>query len=293
MTKSDLSVEGVDWRWVLIYLGLTMTPHDKVVHKLTGVLPRRTYKAGKKPSRRPTILTASLDQHEERWWYPVAPGKLTIQQKKHLLGCVTEQLTRLVFRTHFYEWEGTLYRQVKGGPIGLRASGPIGRILMDFWAQEIKKLSTHCQELHEVNPVSFEPVKIHLLHKYVDDCLAVLDEVRLGVRWCKVRKTMLWSRSCEEEDKEAKVNSKVNTMKQFSLMASDILSCLRFTYDCPVLATGDGMPVLDTEMWIQTEQRDQGIPEQIMPKAEQKVKLGTLKKVVVYKFFKKPMADTT
>ena len=69
--------------------------------------------------------------------------------------------------------------------------------------------------------------------------------------------------------------------------------CLNFTYDCPELASGDGMPVLDTEMWIQTEQRDQGIPEQILPKYKQNVKPGQLKKVVVYKFFKKPMADTT
>ena len=67
ITESDLKVDGVDWRWVLIYLGLTMTPHDKVDQKLTGTLPRRICKAGKKPGKRPTILTANLDQHEERW----------------------------------------------------------------------------------------------------------------------------------------------------------------------------------------------------------------------------------
>ena len=136
VTESQLRVDGVDWRWVLIYLSLTMTPHDKVDQRLTGVLPRRIHKPGRK-AKKPTILTASLDQHEERWWYPISPGSLTEGQRKHLLGCVMEQMTRQVLRTHFYEWEGVIYRQMRGGPIGLRASGPLGRILMDFWALSI------------------------------------------------------------------------------------------------------------------------------------------------------------
>ena len=104
---------------------------------------------------------------------------------------------------------------------------------MDYWAEEIKKLSTECQEINGVNPVIFEPVNLHMLHKYVDDCLAELDVMRLGVRWCKVKKVMLWSQECEDEDKETKVDTRINTMRQFSLMASDILSCLKFTFDCP------------------------------------------------------------
>ena len=112
-------------------------------------------------------------------------------------------------------------------------------------------------------------MNIHLLHKYVDDCLAVLDVMRLGVRWYKFKKVMLWSQECEDEDKETNADARINTMRQFSLMASDILSCLKFTFDCPEMTDGDGMPVLETEMWIGREQREQGLPEAILKKDKQ------------------------
>ena len=133
--ESPLKLEGVDWRWILIYIKLMLGPGEIVDNKLQGILPRRVVNKNKPP----TIKTVELDQFKERWWYPTKVDKLTEEQKRLLIGCVLEQLTKLVFRTHYYEWEGTLYRQKFGGPIGLRASGPIGRILMDFWANKILK----------------------------------------------------------------------------------------------------------------------------------------------------------
>ena len=53
------------------------------------------------------------------------------------------------------------------------------------------------------------------------------------------------------------------------------------------------MPVVDTEMWIGCEQRDQGLPEAILPKIKQKTKMGTFKNAISFKFYTKPMTYTT
>ena len=116
-----------------------------------------------------------------------APYKLEESQKRLLLGCLVEQLVRLVFSRHFYKWEGEIYRQISGGPIGLRASGVVGHILMDFWVKVIKKKSAESQIQHSKNPEIYESLKIHTLWKYVDDCVCILGKLRLGTRYVNGR----------------------------------------------------------------------------------------------------------
>ena len=85
--NSELKFDGIDWRWVLVYLKLTMSPLDKVENKVTGILPRELKKQGAPPS----MLIVEVDQTKERWWYPVSPDSLNQDQKKQLLGLVMEQ----------------------------------------------------------------------------------------------------------------------------------------------------------------------------------------------------------
>ena len=56
------------------------------------------------------------DEKREHWWYPVDPNKLTKEQQKKVQAGVIQQMVKVIFQTHFYEWEGRLYRQILGGP---------------------------------------------------------------------------------------------------------------------------------------------------------------------------------
>ena len=190
-------------------------------------------------------------------------------------------MIKLVFRTHFYEWEGTLYRQTSGGPIGLRASGLIGEILMDFWAEKVLEAASVCNEKHEENPVRFEPLRIHLLHKYVDDCFVAKQPLKLGTRWSGVDQAMVWNLETELEDRDNNVSKEANSMEQFAKMASQMLGCLNFTYDVPQNNPNNRMPVLDTEIWIGQEQREIGIPPEILENNQISAKPGKLKNVTV------------
>ena len=90
---SELNIEGIDYRWGLIYLALTATPREKVDLRLQGILPRKLSKSGKKP----TILTVEKDETVERWWYPVSPNKLTPEAKKKVQAGIIQQMIKVVF----------------------------------------------------------------------------------------------------------------------------------------------------------------------------------------------------
>ena len=284
----------MDYRWAIIYLKLTMTPSDIVDAELQGLLPRRVRNQGRKP----TILSYETDEVKEgkprkdRWWFPKPPKLFTNEEKKSVTGCVIEQLVRLVFGTHFYMWDGEVYHQQKGAPMGLRSSCPASRAVMDFWIEEVRKLEEKMASLNTINPIRYEKLETYLIKKYVDDVMTALETMKKGVRWDQVHQIMVWSSEHQMEDKDR--SEQEVTMRAFSDMASGILKCLNFTWDLPELNNSGKMPVLDTMMWKEKHQRTWGVPQPL-------VELGTslpqhtgqVKQIIMYEFYRKPMATKT
>ena len=64
----------------------------------------------------------------------------------------------------------------------------------------------------------------------MDNIAKALDRMRHGVRWCPVRKVMLWSLDWETEDRDSQLDPEVMTMREVSKMASSIIKALKFTY---------------------------------------------------------------
>ena len=81
---------------------LTMTNSKKVGAKIQPILPRR--KTNK--NRPPSILTVTTDEKVERWWFPTPVKQLSEEGKILVVGCITQQLVKLVFDNHYYYWEG-------------------------------------------------------------------------------------------------------------------------------------------------------------------------------------------
>ena len=150
------------------------------------------------------------------------------------------------------------------------------------------------QTVVKINPVIFEPLVTYLISKYVDNVLTALETMKLGVRWCGQSKCFIWSKENEDLDRSINQSSEVNTMTEFSKMASSILKCLEFTQDSPASNSDGRMPVLDTSMWVDWQTRELGIPEEIIPSdIKLPVKSGQLKKVVMYRFYRKTIANKT
>ena len=75
-------------------------------------------------------------------------------------------------------------------------------------------------------------------------------------------------------------------------MASQIFTCLNFTNDHPGANKGGRMPCLDLEVWMDTEQREEGVPKQLLEQ-NPLCKTGKLKRIILYSFYRKPMSNDT
>ena len=59
-------------------------------------------------------------------WEPVSK-----EERKYTLGKVLEILVSTIFAKHIYLYKNELYKQLKGGAIGLRPTGIVARIVID------------------------------------------------------------------------------------------------------------------------------------------------------------------
>ena len=280
--KSPMKFSNINWRWALIYLALTLSAHERVEQKLQQVMPKRLVPKNSPP----TVLTAEVDEKRERWHYPTPPEKLDDQQKRKIMGAVIGKMVEIVFSTHYYEWNGKIYVQTGGCPTGLRPSGPVSRVLTEDWRDEMLELAEKMTSLAIINPVLFSPLTFHLLKKYVDDTISASNKLKEGVFWDPSTKCMMWN---HEKAKSDNRDIESRTMEEIGTMASSIHGCLNFTWDSPSRNKCGKMPVLDTQLWLGEESREARVHPEINNVAT-KTRIGNLKNVVLFMFFKKPMA---
>ena len=81
--------------------------------------------------------TTSLDSK----FLPIR-SDITDSMKRRLLAKVVKVGVRKVVQNHVYMWKGDYWLQGLGVPTGLRLSGIIGRVTMDFWKVEMARLMT-------------------------------------------------------------------------------------------------------------------------------------------------------
>ena len=87
------------------------------------------------------------------------------EDKKLIMGCITQQLVSLVFGTHYYMWDGTIYKQTEGCPMGVDGSSPIARVVMDEWVRLVRETEEKSKILNTLNPTVYEPLETYLLSK--------------------------------------------------------------------------------------------------------------------------------
>ena len=112
--------------------------------------------------------------------FPKSFKDYTAEDKRQIIGLLTEIMVRSTFDNHFYKWKGEILRQTSGGAIGLRATGTCSKIVMDKWMELFSELL--------VNNV----IEVYLLKKYVDDVLLVCSNVILGSYWSSDDKEIIF-----------------------------------------------------------------------------------------------------
>ena len=158
-------------------------------------------------------------------------NKYSDVEKKSILGKVVEIAVRTTFQTHFYQWGGKIYRQQRGGPIGLKASGTVAGVAMEVWIREFKRILVAAG------------VEVHLLSKYVDDVLIILGGLAKGSRWSQGK--VIQTEETTNEDAEKDIQEV--TLQVLKTAANSVTPYLKFTGE---VAQGErAIAVLDTTVW--------------------------------------------
>ena len=84
---------------------------------------------------------------------PHPPESLTDEDRKLLYACMCEIITREIFQSHFYEWNGEIYLQMSGCPMGYRTSSPIRRLLTDDTIEYIREIEDISHTLNTLDPI--------------------------------------------------------------------------------------------------------------------------------------------
>ena len=149
-----------------------------------------------------------------------------------------------VFSNHCFKFRGRIYRQSRGGAIGLRLTSVVARIVMDTWA---------CKFLFKLDTAG---MRIFAFMKYVDDVNVVMRRLKAGFRWTGEK--LAWTKECQEEQRASGESEERLTMTRVLEAAESIYPWLKFTMDLAEDHGARTVPMLDLQVWTEPMKSRQG-----------------------------------
>ena len=123
---------------------------------------------------------------------------------------------RVVLKNHIFRFNNKIYKQTRGGAIGVGVAGDVGNFFMIWWDRKLNQM------------LQQNGIEVQLYSRYVDD----IDIVAKAVK----------SNSGEPKDRA--------TMRKIQDIANGLHESIKITINFPSNHTNNRMPVLDTEQWI-------------------------------------------
>ena len=162
--RSKINFNNIDYRKASIYVAMNISGEETTVHPLGRVLPRRKHKTSSR-----SWVTGKMKNAENSWNIPEV--EWTDLEKRLMMAEMTRMGVIVMMNSHIFRWDGKLYLQRHGGPIGLRATCAVARVTMLFWDE---KLACVLKRNH---------IDLDQGMRYMDDVRLVLDAIHEGWRW--------------------------------------------------------------------------------------------------------------
>ena len=229
--KSGIKWQDIDYLEGARYIALNWSEQQCRTSKLARVLPRRRYTGGSRPGLRGAGPQGGARGDQEQWVFPHV--RLSSAEKDLVVATVVQIATEAMFKHHFYGFGGKKFQQMGGGPIGLRGTCTLARLVMQIfdgrWMDRV--MSTGLQ--------------IDLYTRYMDDGRLFCHPIKRGWRWLDGR--MVYCLRWEAEDWDRSLLDV--TVEAIKGSMAEVIKYLRFTFE-----TGsdyDGwLPTLDTNLMI-------------------------------------------
>ena len=229
MLKSKIAFKNINYRKALLYIAVNMNKTDQRTSPLWRVLPRRTSRGGVRPG-----VTSSPD-NEEHWYFPGA--ELTLNDKRLIIATVVKIGVLIMMNTYVYTWNGESFLQKAWGPIGLRSTCAVARVVMNDWE---RRLMEECKKNN---------IQIGKSNRYMDDIRAFLKALREGRRW--IEGGLCYTKSWEQEDRTSGVSSSRRTANILVGIMNDVFPFLNFTIELGEDFVDGKLPSLDIKIWVQ------------------------------------------
>ena len=251
--KSDLEI-NVDSDELGLYLTLILSKEEIEVENLQDVTAQWRHEGhGKKPG----ITTAKVladTRAKGNTKFDRPKRSPTKQEKRKMVAMAIKAGIKIVMKSHVYRFNGKIFLQTEGGPIGLELTGAISRVYMLWWDRElIKRLEEATRDISW---------KLLLYLRYVDDENCIAEEMPLGAKLINGKVCV----KTENIDSDKNVPGDIRTAMIMKEIANEISPCIQVEIDCPSLHENKKMPILDLEVWIEENK-------------------------VMYQYYRKPMSN--
>ena len=227
--NSEIEFSNVNYKLATKYITLNFSAAEQRLSPLWKVLPRRTVTTGARPG-----VTAPPNK-EDNWIFPTL--EYTAEQRRTIIATMVQVGCITMMNTHVYEWNGSLYHQQEGGPIGLRATCAIARIVMNYWDKKW------------MNLMNINNIERDLEDRYMDDIRVMLMALRAGWRWYEGG--LHWCKTWEEEDIQTGKTPEERTTDALLKSMNNVLDFLEFTKETPGDFENKKLPTLDLEIRIE------------------------------------------
>ena len=250
--ETDVGFDGVDYMEGCKYIAMNSTAQECRTSPLRRVLPRRRHTQGGRPGVTGADPLGPESGDQEQWKFRKGI-RLTDIEKRMVVATVMKIAVLVLFRTHVYEFGGKFYLQKKGGPIGLRSTCAIARIVMLWWDEMFMSL------------VASSNLSVEEKARYMDDIRLWMYSIRLGWRWAEGG--LKYRKAWREEERAKGMTGLQKTVEVIEGMMNSICTWLKFTME--TVDDFDGrLPTLDLNIWIREDN------------------------LIVYIFYQKPMASS-
>ena len=263
--ESDIEFCDTNWRCVQTFLACNNEPEDLKRQGLQGLVPDRVFTIGRRPGPTTPELSIKIPKDSDRppvsKWKESDISTLSSGQKRHLLSRAVKTAVKTIFAHHVYQFCGVYYVQVAGGPIGLRLTSVVARIVMDRWS------------IIFLTNLDRAKWKIWAMIKYVDDVNLVVEMKDLDMIWKEVKlvkiedtglRTQELELDTQHSDTET-LSKEKHTMELIHQAANAVFPWLEFTVDLPEDHGTKMVPILDHQVWVahhpagmDSQQRPQG-----------------------------------
>ena len=138
VVESEAKFEGVNYFEAGKYIAINTQPWEARKMGVENLIPRRRYNRGPKPKITGEGSMSNGTDDDSQW---VRKNKtFSDSEKAKLMGACLKIGTKAVFDNHCYKFGPKLYKQVYGGPTGLRITGGGAEVRMLRWARELLRI---------------------------------------------------------------------------------------------------------------------------------------------------------